>query len=496
MKLTHKFLQFGITIISIPSFAFLNTNDISTEQIIKHDNMEICVIPHKLLLSDETHSFHILTNDQLLSSSNFSAYTQKDIKSEVQLCGIQFHNKNTSPKTEVYQKTGICGKTNNTNPAIEAYELSATETIETFEAKQCLLKTEERTADKLGKYKISTSCSYTPSILTYYHFSRILGDLLYIPPSVLRTVDIEKHQHIYRQLRRHLPKGSAISNAWFQMIQQISHKNQGKNANYLLTQSLTHTYGALIENPKGEKLFEELSEDASGNQILRGQHFKSLPIYNDLLRSQKIDQFISREWTSENLQHVSLLGDVSDMLLIDFILRQEDRFNNIAYVQELYGLSNGQIHHLKLRNSDKIEKVSEDRKKFFDKYNTQPEFTIRRIQLKDNDCGLATESGIARSNIVEKLKMLENIHHMKKSTFKKINQLNQALENPTQLKTFKDFFISTTTMTETDFSYFLKNIKIVSKQIKAKCESGKLFLDLDIHDHFINSNKVNKTACE
>ena len=95
-------------------------------------NAEICVIPKHL---------------------DAGRYFDKDSEIEAQLCNIDAH-----------KNSAVCPKLNSTNPGLDLYSLPQGETLEHVEAARC----KTTGAHKIAKYKLSSSCSYTPSILGYY----------------------------------------------------------------------------------------------------------------------------------------------------------------------------------------------------------------------------------------------------------------------------------------------------------------------------------------
>ena len=117
------------------------------DKIIHHTSprgiQEVCVIPAKY---PET------------------KYSKKDLKKELELCNTSFYAITEEQAAAGMRSSALCAKTNSTNPAINIYEIdeSKNQTKEALEANEC------EGAGKIGKYKNSTSCSYTPSIIGYY----------------------------------------------------------------------------------------------------------------------------------------------------------------------------------------------------------------------------------------------------------------------------------------------------------------------------------------
>src|SRR5689334_324393 len=121
--------------------AHLQRGEKLVEHPISRRNAEVCVIPKHFA---------------------GAAYGETDLKAEERLCAI---DENTN--------AAVCPKTNSTNPGIDFYSLPQGATPKRVETARC----KTAGAKKIAKYKLSTSCSYTPSILGYYHVSRILGGI-------------------------------------------------------------------------------------------------------------------------------------------------------------------------------------------------------------------------------------------------------------------------------------------------------------------------------
>ena len=108
-------------------------------------------------------------------------YTDKDLKNEQELCSLAG-----------VEPVALCPKMLSTNPAVEFFSIPEGMTAAEVEAKSCHVQDSK----KLAKYKASVSCSYTPSLLSYYHISKILGNVLQVPSVIVRTLDLEKHKKI------------------------------------------------------------------------------------------------------------------------------------------------------------------------------------------------------------------------------------------------------------------------------------------------------------
>ncbi|WP_409477306.1 hypothetical protein [Pseudobdellovibrio sp. HCB154] len=474
-------------LISSSVFAYMDLKTSRGEKTLTFAKNEICVIPRKFPNIDP----------KKLGQSNYSA---KDLESELELCRMDFQaqtpvTKNTTQNYAV----GICPKLHNTNPGLEIYEIGAGFTKQSLETKICDMPSNLREGTKLAKYKLSTSCSYTPSILAYYHVSRIMGDILKVPPVVLRTMDAEAYKAVPAKGKKTLSKGGVIAATWKAVINQLNNPATDKRGPYLFTNDYMQTFGGLMKNAKGEAAWLEISNDAGGEQMARGKAFMQEQVYLDLINTNVATKIVSQQWTQDNVQRLRVMGDAADMLVMDYLLRQEDRFNNIAYKLEVTGLVKGadgkiDIKSLDVKKADSAEELNSAMQEFMTKYGTSA-FPVRRMMLKDNDCGVAVESAVARTGIAEKLNMLTSIRHMKKSTYDQLQRFHAYLSSSSTGSYAKDFFMRETMMTDKDYAQFALNTKRLAEGTKSLCNAGQLHLDLQLETHFSNSYKTGSQNC-
>ena len=470
-----------------PAKALMDLKTQRGTQTMTYAKNEVCVIPRKFPNIDAKKQ----------AQSN---YSNKDLESELELCRMDMYAQTPVDKnTATSYAIGLCPKLHNTNPGLELYEIPVGQTKQSLENKICDMPSDQRDGSKLAKYKISTSCSYTPSILAYYHVSRIMGDILKVPPVVLRTMDAETYKAVPQKGKKTLSKGGVIAATWKKVIEQLNNPTTDKRGPYLFTTDYQQTFGGLMKNAKGEADWLEISNDAGGEQIARGQAFMKEQVYLDLINQNLATQIVSTTFDQATAQRVRLMGDAADMLVMDFILRQEDRFNNIAYKLEVTGVTkNAQgaldIKSMDVKKADVPEELAKTQLEFKTKYGISG-VPVRRIMLKDNDCGVAVEGPVARTGIAEKLKMLESLRHLKKSTYDQLQRFNIYLSHATTANYAKDFFIKETMMTEKDYAQFALNTKRLAEGMKALCNTGKLHLDLQLETHFSNSYKAGSHNC-
>ena len=182
-------------------------------------------------------------------------YSARDAKQETFLCSLDF-SKNAA----------LCPKLNSTNPGLDIHEVPAGFTPQQIEAARCAINdpkdAKTNLSKKVAKYKLSTSCSYTPSILGYYHVSRMLGDVLNVPPAVLRTLDREHHLALGNVALKEVPHGTIIQQTWQSLVSQLAAGPNASKRDLLFTDRGDQSYGALVENPGGETYLSKPSSTA------------------------------------------------------------------------------------------------------------------------------------------------------------------------------------------------------------------------------------------
>ena len=78
-------------------------------------------------------------------------------------------------------------------------------------------------------------------------------------------------------------------------------------------------------------------------------------------------------------------------------------------------------------------------------------------------------------------KMLEKITHIDSDTFFALQRLTKLVDNPY----IKGYFHEQLLFTEEDFKIFSENVHSAYAMLEAKCKKGKLHLDLNIENHFL-----------
>jgi hypothetical protein len=401
------------------------------EQIISADGAaEICVIPKKY------------------PGAN---YSQEDLKMEKFLCGLG----NSTP-------VAMCPKLSSTNPGIQFHLLPNGVSTSQAAANGC---TGNDVNMMVAKYKNSISCSYTPSILAYYHVSRILGDVAQVPSAVLRTMNLGHHQQLAAKANAVLRSKAAdnlLRQIWSGFTSHLSSPAKSSKKDVLFTDDLRQSYGALQENPRNEVFYKEMFFE--GNKVKsRTEMFRDRsPIYRLLGDRRPLRSLVSNQWDARSVQTVVQMDDVVDMILLDAMLSQDDRMGNVHFTPAYYVK----------RNTDEGLKIQ------LSKHKEEDALVVKKIMLKDNDCGV--NRGGSKTI---KAGLLNGIAHINPDTYGRLLKFNAEM----QKSEAKNYFQRETMMTASDFHQFEENLEVVVRTLQKACRAGKLQLDLDLNGHFANT---------
>ncbi len=435
------------SVMPLQAFATLTPSIPRGEQLIQINEpgqtVQICVIPKRL---------------------NRAMYSEKDLKKELELCALTRG-----------VNAAVCPKTNSTNPGLEFYSLPAGTTAADVEARSCFMQKPTASVgsnllDKEAKYKYSTSCSYTPSILSYYHVSRILGGAGDVPPTVLRTFDLAEHTRIGQIAISKTKPTDTIHTTWKSYLGFIENKSITKKKDQLFTDNLDESYGALSDNPSGEESYASDFYNGGPNQPARYVNFKAKNlVYKALTSATSAQSMVGRDFTAGNVQKMEQLKDLADMIVLDTMLNQEDRLGNIAYTMKLAYFDNSDRNARGLPRL-KFEKASAKNIAAFGSSAVQ----VKKMLLKDNDCG------VSRMNHSRTNGLIESVAHISPLTYQRLLMLNQQIDQPA----VKDLFVKGMMYTSSDFASVRANLAHVAKTLQGNCRAGKLKLDLDAEAHF------------
>jgi len=272
---------------------------------------------------------------------------------------------------------------------------------------------------KIAKYKLSSSCSYTPSILGYYHVSRMLGGIADVPPAVLRTFDLQNHISMGRAALAQTTPGSLIHQTWASLMAQLTAGAASKRRDFLLTDDFAQSYGALSKNPMNESFYKEFFNGGTSN-IARAMNFRDKnPIVEMLAHNVDISKLVGRDFTTENAQKMVQLKDGLDRD------RHRNRFGNVHYLATYY------YPDPKDLDRDDNPKLKSSQDLTAEEVARVGAVQIKKMLLKDNDCG------VAKQNIAKQVGLADRIARLDPKTYLLLLHLDAVAD----LAGTKEFFI-------------------------------------------------------
>jgi hypothetical protein len=449
MKIFIKTLfLFVITAITTQTFAAMDLRAARGEKTVNFTspsgNTEFCIVPQKI---------------------KDSSFSESDIKTETKLCDINF-----------YENTLVCAKQNSTNPGLLIGDLIPNYTKAQAEAKFCkgpadAFKTE-------AKFKQSISCSYTPSILAYYQFSRLLNAGR-VPVAVVRTMDREEHvKHTHLALTYGL--AGAIKSTW----SNFSKAHESATNKNLFDDSGSFVYGALTDNPKGEFRYTEVS--GGGAYETRYQRFLLQSPFLRVANPHSVEEIAGGSNFAKVIPIVTQMKDVSDMILLDTLFSQDDRIGNIHFKYAWYWIDEaGKIQRKKSQAT--LAKAGpiippEEKTEFAGKATL-----VREMLMKDNDCGVDVK---IRSNMMRKISAIEKVRHMSAKTYGRLINFAKVAKTPETESWMQNEMLFTTQDLKGTAKSFQSNLDYAVKVLTDNCKSGSLKLDLNPEDFVPNAAKI------
>ncbi len=407
----------------------------------------------------------------------FAEYRKADENRELELCKYNFYE--SSGATDSSGAVVVCPKTSSTSAGVLLYDIPdghAKSELQT--TAMCLsLETKNRPPSdvkEIAKFKQTDddrTCTSTSSILGYYHLSRALGDIALIAPAVIRTMDFDQHGKIVNQALAigKVAQNRALKKSWSNFTAFKSGSSQ--NPVSLFTVDNSQIFGALVSKDHGTAPYKDWITDANTSQT----NIAGVSAFRNVTNPQSAAKIIgSQDFTQSTAQSLLAMRDMSEMLLIDSLMQQNDR------------TSGGNIHA-------STEVIYRDGSEFrTDKTGKNvppglPQVTVKRLHLVDNDCGLIEGPGS-----IVKQGFLGKINHMHPKTYVRLMQLASKWANDPSVKTF---FQTEALFSSAQVSSFEKILLKTRDTLRAKCKQSDHFLDLDIDDYF-NGKEPDKRLCD
>jgi hypothetical protein len=335
-------------------------------------------------------------------------YSKKDIEKEKELAEIDFYNGKTKDGLDIV----LIPKTYSTSPGLNVHAVKLPSGVSRLSYAEAHATKSQPSGDEvIAKYKqtIPNHFTYSPSILGYYHLSRFL-DAGHVEPAIVRTMDLDAHKPL-ADLGKARAVGSNNRNQWTELrALDDAHSNPR-----VYTQDGKQLYGALQVNPSGEQSYPHLSDLAGASAFAASSEFAKLSDEKPLKLHYKD---ASGKLNQAAVQQLVQVRDLSDMLLMDFIMSQADRFSGNMHSEKVYLWVENGVLKSKIKKSDPA-KAAEQSKQI-----PSGAVLVDRMIMKDNDAGLIS------GNSVKSYHLLEKISHLDSKTYDRLLDLQKELQKP------------------------------------------------------------------
>jgi hypothetical protein len=314
-----------------------------------------------------------------------------------------------------------------------------------------------KSSKDLAKFKqtdnVFTTTS-TAAILGYYHVSRVLGDICEIEPAVLRTMDIEQHKRVVK-MAADLGIRGTVRKSWDLFNRYYANPRGSSVAQTLFTKDFLQIYGGLEKNARGEEHYTEW--------LAVGANLSSTRAFQNMADSRPVQAILgSRGFTQSNVQALIAMRDMSEMILLDYLMAQSDRLTggNISDYATIYYQDQGQI-----KNTRKADKVPAG----------ATAVTVKKLIIVDTDAGLLNQ------NVFEQKGYLNRISHMHPDTFARLADFAQRWKTDPSVK---GFFHEECTFSNSQLARFEKYLLNAATVLQSRKDRGQLRLDLSLDDFF------------
>ncbi|HTM21200.1 MAG TPA: hypothetical protein VL172_11845 [Kofleriaceae bacterium] len=388
-------------------------------------------------------------------------YRDEDSRDIEALCAIDLHAESSTAATAV----GVCPKIHGTMPGLEIYDLDGTGLSKRqFESARCKIpgrghgsRGRPRGAVKLAKYKTAAFISEPESMLLYFHFSRLLGNLAHVQPATWRTLDRARYRRWaadgIARLAKADPKLTTLD-GWQVLDRLLDPRTLPRprivHARERLVVDDLLVWGALVENPRGERERQALCL-TGGKNLAHPTGWRQYAFYR-LVNSRR--PLAEQRFT---LQQLACARDYTDMVVLDTLFNQIDRMGNVH--QKTY-----------------YHSVDDRGRMTWSSKQTPGAVPLTRLLLKDNDDGLKWS---VRSLIVA-FDLLGDIHHMDPTVYARIQWLAGLMMAPASAARIKTWFTTAVHVREVNYDHVRDRFVDLAARLQRAHDRGQLLLDLDL----------------
>lgn len=427
-----------------------------------------------------------------------ATYSEDDLKAEAAFCAIDLYASGVA----------LCPKTWSTSPGMVIYDLSDGPykgDRQGFERNACPEGKDAKalSAGELAKFKPTmnargTSGTFSASPLLYYHLSRFFGADIGVPVAVWRSMD--KDMHLSEVARPGLAQSghshsSDMNQAgWRMLVAADADPSAYVPTSDLYTSDLSAIYGVMLRS-SGDRYNSEVNGTrASGWGKGQNRDFQQTAPFLALRSPAPLDKAIAEGVAGairdkqilkdmgadvHPVQVAYWMSDIAAIVLLDFILSQQDRIGNIDHVPHWYWVENGAVKSRKaVKHGDETDPLPEGA------------IRIKRTHLNDNDAGARVEY----ANFAKSTGMLENLRHFPAGPYRQLMALDADLQAKGPIHAYlRDSF----GLSGAQFAQIVANTALAAQLLRASCSRGELRFDLDPQEFLVGGTVTEEDiGCE
>jgi hypothetical protein len=414
-----------------------------------------------------------------------AVYSEADRAAEAAFCAVDLY----APDV------GLCPKTWSTSPGMILHDLSEGPYAgdrRGFETNACPQGKEakEASAGEIAKWKPTmnargTSGTFSPSPLLYYHLSRYFGMDIGVPVAVWRSMDRQMHlAEVARPglaISGHSHSSDMNREGWHVLVEADEEPASYSPTDELFTADRSAIYGVMLRS-KGDRYNSEVN----GTRVSgwgKGQNLdfqRTAPFLAlraggsfaeaiaagtaEALRDGQIARDMGADVAPQ--QVAFWMEDLTGIVLLDYILSQQDRVGNIDFVPVWVWTEGGEI------------RTAPAAKHGDDAPPAPGALRIKRTHLNDNDAGGRVEY----ANFAKSTGMLEGLRRLPPATYARLMELRADLDAEGPLHAYlRDSF----GLSEAQFAQLVNNTRLAADLLSTACAEGTLALDLDATAYLI-----------
>lgn len=407
-------------------------------------------------------------------------YSESDAELEREYCSIDFYATalalcpkmwSTSPATIVYDITGGRFRNNQAGFENQACPKSGSAIRDAVS---------ELAMFKMSMNEKDTSGTFSAASLLYCHLSRYFATEVQVPVSVLRTIDKNTHDRrvIEPGLRYTVGKSSLhmIHAGWKHYAEAVNNAKAVESSPEFLTSDGNHLYGVLLRQT-GARYGPEVNGTRAGGwgagqnkAFQRTPPFLALRVPKPLLeairegtRQARLDPAVAKASTGghSDAQMIFWMRELTEIVLLDFILGQQDRIGNIDFEDRWYWV-----------RQDKLECRPASGKKVPNDLTAARPLLIKRTWLNDNDAGVRK----SHPNFAERTHMLDGVAHFSATTYRQLIWLDRGLPSQGALHRHLSGNYG---LSARDQSLMLRRTREAADILQRACRERRLRFDLE-----------------